>query len=165
MSTETEFVITRVFDAPRELVFKVWTEAAHMERWWGPKGLALSVAKLEFRPGGMFHYIMRTPDGHEMWGRFVFREIAAPERIVFVNSFSDAEGGITAPPFEDPWPSEILNTVTLAEEADGRTMLTLVSAPVNATDEEVRVFKEGFASMDEGYGGTFDQLAAYLAQV
>lgn len=159
-----EFEITRVLDAPRELVFKVWTEAKHLEHWWGPKGLSVSAAKLDLRPGGIFHYKMRDPDGNEMWGRFTFREIAAPERIVFVNSFSDAEGSITPPPFDDPWPSEILNTVTLSEH-DGKTTLTLKSTPINATEEEVRVFQSGFDSMEQGYGGTFDQLADYLAKV
>ena len=162
--TEKEFVITRILNAPRELVFKVWTEAEHMERWWGPKGLSLSVAKLDPRPGGIFHYIMRTPDGHEMWGRFIFRELVAPERIVFVNSFSDPEGNITPPPFSDPWPKEILNTVTLTEDG-GKTKLTLRSVPINATADEVLVFQSGFESMEEGYGGTFDQLAEHLAKL
>lgn len=159
-----EFVITRVLNAPRELVFKVWTEAEHMEHWWGPKGLSVKVFQLDLRPGGIFHYSMRAPDGHEMWGRFIFREIAAPERIVFVNSFSDVEGNITRPPFSDTWPQEILNTVILSE-ADGQTTLTLRSIPINATKEEVLVFQEGFESMEQGYGGTFDQLAEYLAKV
>jgi uncharacterized protein YndB with AHSA1/START domain len=159
-----EFVITRVLDAPRELVFKVWTEAEHMQHWWGPKGLSIIVVKLDVRPGGIFHYIMRDPDGNEMWGRFTYREIAAPERIVFVNSFSDAEGNITRPPFDEPWPMEILNTVTFSE-LDGKTTLTLRSIPVNATKEEVLVFQSGFESMEQGYGGTFDKLAEYLAEV
>ncbi|WP_028612708.1 SRPBCC family protein [Paenibacillus harenae] len=161
---EKEFVITRVLNAPRELVFKVWTEAEHMAHWWGPKGLTLSVVKLDLQPGGIFHYIMRTPDGDEMWGRFLYREIVAPERIVFVNSFSDAEANITRPPFDDPWPLEILNTVTLAED-NGKTTLTLKSSPINATAEEVQVFQAGFDSMEQGYGGTFDQLSEYLEKV
>lgn len=159
-----EFVITRVLQAPRDLVFKLWTEAEHLERWWGPKGLSLSVAKLDARPGGIFHYIMKSPDGGEMWGKFVFREIDRPERISFVNSFSDAEGRVTPPPFDDPWPREILNTVTFAEN-NGVTTVTLRSMPVNATEEEVRVFQSGFDSMEEGYGGTFDKLAEHLASL
>ncbi|MDF2717061.1 MAG: activator of Hsp90 ATPase 1 family protein [Paenibacillus sp.] len=163
-ATENEFVITRVLNAPRELVFKVWTEARHLEHWWGPKGLSVSASKMDLQPGGIFHYIMRAPDGNEMWGRFTYREIAAPERIVFVNSFSDSEGGITRPPFSETWPSEILNTVTLSE-ADGKTTITLRSIPINATKEEMLVFQSGFESMEQGYGGTFDQLAEYLAKV
>ncbi len=104
---------------------------------------------------------MQSEDGHSTWGRFVYQELLAPERIVFVNSFSDAEGNVIPPPFEDPWPTEIVNTVTLTE-ANGRTMVTLRAAPVRATEEEVRVFLAGFDSMAEGYGGTFERLAEVL---
>ncbi|MBO7745900.1 SRPBCC domain-containing protein [Paenibacillus sp. MWE-103] len=158
-----EFVVARTFDAPRELVLRVWAEAKHLERWWGPKGLSVSAAQLDFRPGGRFHYVMRTPDGHENWGLFRFLDIAEPERIVFVNSFSDAEGGVVRPPFEEDWPLEILHSVTFAE-AGARTTILLKSSPLNATPEEEWVFRSGFASMEEGYGGTFDQLEAYLAE-
>jgi Activator of Hsp90 ATPase homolog 1-like protein len=74
-----EFVISRVFDAPRELVFKAQSESERLERWWWAKGFTTRVIKLDFRPGGVFHYSMRTPDDHEMWGKFVYREIVAPE--------------------------------------------------------------------------------------
>jgi uncharacterized protein YndB with AHSA1/START domain len=156
--SDKEFTITKVLNAPRDLVFQAWTEERHLARWWGPKGLSLSVAKLDVRPGGTFHYRMQTSEGHVMWGKFVYREIVAPERIVFVNSFSDAEGNIIPPPFEDPWPTEIVNTVTLTEE-NGRTTVTLRAVPIRATEEEVRVFVAGFESMTQGYGGTFEQLA------
>jgi uncharacterized protein YndB with AHSA1/START domain len=109
-----EFTITRVFDAPRELVFKAQTEAEHLSKWWGPKGYTMLVAKLELRPGGTFHYSMRSPEGHEMWGKFVYREIVAPERIVFVNSFSDESGATVRAPFAPDWPLEVLNMLTLS---------------------------------------------------
>ena len=73
-----------------------WTEAEHLARWWGPKGFPISVVKLDLRSGGVFLYSMRFPEGHEMGGKFVYREIAEPGRLVFINSFSDAEGGVTA---------------------------------------------------------------------
>src|SRR5262245_17696527 len=87
-----EFVTSRVFDAPRELVFKAQAESERLEQWCGAKGFTTRVIKLDFRPGGVFLYSMQTPDGHEMWGKIVYREIAAPERIVFINSFADKEG-------------------------------------------------------------------------
>jgi uncharacterized protein YndB with AHSA1/START domain len=124
------------------------------------------VIKLEFRPGGMFHYAMSYQPGRDMYGRFIYREIVAPERIVFVNSFSDADGGITRAPFpqlEGKWPLEVLNTMTLAER-DGRTTLSLVGGPINATEEERRIFAGMHDSMRQGFGGTFDQLADYLAK-
>jgi uncharacterized protein YndB with AHSA1/START domain len=92
--TAREFVITRVFDAPRDLLWNAWTEPERLAQWWRPKGCTIRVVKLDARPGGIFHYAMRFKPGHDMWGRFIYREIAAPERLVFINSFSDASGGI-----------------------------------------------------------------------
>jgi hypothetical protein len=86
----------------------------------------------------------------------------APERIVFINSFSDAKGGITRAPFSETWPLEVLVTVTLAERG-GKTELTLRAGPINTTTEENETFAGMHDSMRQGYGGTFDQLAVYLA--
>jgi uncharacterized protein YndB with AHSA1/START domain len=107
------FIISRDFDAPRERVWKAWTRQDHME-WWGPKGVSIQHAKLDLRPGGVFHYAMRTPDGRDMWGKWVIREIVEPERLVFVNSFSDEAGGLNRHPMKDTWPMELLSTITLA---------------------------------------------------
>ena len=162
-----EFVLTREFDAPRELVWKAWSEPERLAQWWGPKGFAMLVAKLDFRAGGSFHYCMEAPGGGpmsgKMWGKFAYREIVAPERIVFVNSFSNAEGGLTRHPLSATWPLEVLNVLTFAEK-DGRTTLTLRGGPINATAEERATFLGAFEGMQKGFGGTLDQLAAYLAQ-
>jgi len=107
---------------------------------------------------------LRSPDGHVMWGRFVYREIVPPERIVFTNSFSDAAGAAVRAPFSPTWPLEVLNTLTLTEAA-GLTTVTMRGAPVNATPEERQTFEGHFPSLQQGFGGTFDQLAAYLAKL
>jgi uncharacterized protein YndB with AHSA1/START domain len=170
LSTEPEdrdFVISRVFDAPRTLVWKAWTEPEHLAQWWGPKGCTIRVVKLDVRPGGIFHYAMAYQAGHDMWGRFVYREIAPLERMVYVSSFSDAEGGITRAPFpqlRDTFPLEILNTLTLAEDG-GKTTVTVRGHPLNATEEERETYRGMFGSMQQGFTGTFDQLAAYLAKL
>jgi uncharacterized protein YndB with AHSA1/START domain len=106
---------------------------------------------------------MKGPNGKEMWGKFVFREIAAPERLVFVNSFSDPAGDITRAPSFDDWPLEVLNTVTFDEE-NGKTKITLKGAPINAPEGERARFRSMKASMNQGFGGSFDQLENYLAQ-
>jgi uncharacterized protein YndB with AHSA1/START domain len=157
-------VITRVFDAPRALVWKAWTEIDHLKRWWGPKGFAMGACTLDFRPGGAFHYSMRTPDGRELWGKFVYREIVVPERIVFINSFADASGNIVRNPWNAHWPLEILNTQTFTER-DGKTTLTLRGRPINASELERKTFEDGRQSMQQGFAGTLDQLADYLATV
>jgi len=157
------FVVTRDFDAPREKVWKAWTEPDRLRAWWGPKGFEMVSLKLDLRPGGSFHYAMRSPDGHEMWGKFVYREVDAPERIVLVNSFSDENGSLTRHPMSPTWPLEVLSTLTL-DEHDGRTTLRMQGHPINATEEEKTTFVAGFDSMRQGFAGTFDQLDVYLAR-
>jgi len=155
-----ELVITRVLNAPRELVYKAWTEAERLAQWWGPKGFTFKVAQLDFREGGSFLYSMNN-NGFEMWGKFVYHEIVPPERIVFVNSFSDKDGNLTRAPFSATWPLEVRNTLTLTEK-DGKTALVLRGGPINATTEEQATFEAGRASMEQGFGGTFEQLDEYL---
>ncbi|HSI63983.1 MAG TPA: SRPBCC domain-containing protein [Candidatus Saccharimonadia bacterium] len=157
-----EFVTTRTLKAPRDLVWKAWTEPERLAQWWGPKGCAVKVHQLDLRPGGTFHYTFSFPDGGEMWGRFAFQEISPPEKIVWINSFSDPDGGITRPPFDENWPLEILNVLTLTEN-DGSTLLTLHAKPINATAEEANTFDRNRDSLAQGYGGTWDQLEEYLA--
>src|ERR1022692_443042 len=106
--TNRELVITRIINAPRELVFKAFTESERLAQWWGPKGSEINVNKLELHPGGTFLYNMETPDGHVMWGKFVYREIIAPERIVFISSFSDENGNTIRAPFSEVWPMEVM---------------------------------------------------------
>jgi uncharacterized protein YndB with AHSA1/START domain len=162
-TASAQLVVTREFDAPRDLVWKAWTEPDRLARWWGPKGSEIRVARLDLRPGGVFHYSMKTPNGPLMWGLFAYREVVPTERIVFVNSFSDAAGGLTRNPWIATWPLEILNTLTLTEHG-GKTTLTLRGGPINATAEELQAFEAGRAGMQGGFAGTFDKLDRYLAE-
>jgi uncharacterized protein YndB with AHSA1/START domain len=158
------FVISRVFDAPRDRVWKSWTEAERLKQWWGPKGFTVTHCKVDLRPGGIMHYCLRMPDGNEMWGKFVYREIVKQEKLVFVNSFSDKDGGITVHPMSVNWPREMLSTVTF-EEQGGKTKVTVQWVPADSsTDIERKTFEEGRDSMKMGWTGTMDQFAAYLAK-
>ena len=85
----SEFVISRVLDAPRDLVWKCFTDPEHMKHWWGPKGVKVLASKMDLRPGGTYHYGMQVPDGPMMWGKFVYREIVPPERLVATELFDD----------------------------------------------------------------------------
>ncbi|WP_194543370.1 SRPBCC family protein [Paenibacillus sp. JZ16] len=155
-------LLSRVFNAPRELVFKVWIDPEHFGKWWGPQGYSLEVITMDVRPGGMFLGCQKSPDGNQtMWGKFVYQEVIVPEKLVFIQSFSDEEGNTIRAPFNANWPLEIINIITL-EEIDGKTTLTMQGGPVNATAEEQAAF-DGMAPMvKQGFGGTFDQLAQYL---
>ncbi|MFB4168202.1 SRPBCC domain-containing protein [Virgibacillus sp. JSM 102003] len=92
-------VMERVFEAPRELVFKAFSESDHLVKWWGPEGWETETRKFEFKPGGLWHYCMRCTDknqgdfyGQESWGKTVYEEISTPEKIVYTDVFSDEEG-------------------------------------------------------------------------
>ena len=159
-----DFVITRVFNAPRKLIFDAFTQPKHLAHWWGPKGMALEVINLDLRPDGIFHYGMKTPDGHEMFGVFKYIEIVSPEKIVFINAFADKDGNLIRAPFNPLWPLEVYNVWTLTEE-NGKTTLTLKGRPHNASDEENKMFEAGMPSMQQGFGGTFDQLETYLETI
>jgi uncharacterized protein YndB with AHSA1/START domain len=158
-----EFVFEHDFEAPRDLVWKAWTEPQRLAKWWGPAGFEMSVRSLDLRPGGVFHYSMQMPNGPLMWGKFVYREVVPQERIVFVNSFSDEKGGVTRNPWIAGWPLEVLNAVALTEH-DGKTRLTMRGGPINATEEELQAFRGGLAGMEQGFAGAFAQLDRYLAE-
>ena len=162
---DAPFVITRVFRAPRELVFDAWTKREHLMHWMGPKGTTIARATLDLRPGGSFHYGMQSPDGHMMWGKWTFREIVRPERLVVVVAFSDESGGVARHPFVPNWPLETLSTMTFDEHAGiGRgTTVVLQWAPHHASDAERQVFAASHAGMEQGWRGTMEQFEAYLA--
>ena len=161
VKTGKPFVISRTFHAPRELVFDVWTQVEHMKKWFGPKDLPAATGTIDLRPGGMYHYCMTLPDGKKMWGKWVFREVKRPERLVLVSSFSDEAGGLTRHPLSPDWPLENLQTTTFSEK-DGQTTVTLEWLPINASDKERQTFDGAHDSMNNGWGGTMDKLDAYL---
>ena len=139
-------VITRIFDAPPRLVFKVWTEPEHLVHWWGPKGFTLPTCTMDFRPGGAYRFCMRSPEGVDHWVQGVYREIVEPERLVFTYAWEDV-GGTPG--------HETLVTVTFAEDG-GKTRLTMRQA----------VF-ESMTARDAHQGGwasCLDRLAEYVAE-
>lgn len=158
-----EFVISRAFDAPRDLVWKAWTQRDRLVQWFGPKGWKMTTANLDFRPGGIFHYCLTGADGNEMWGKFVYREIIPPQRMVWEHSFSDAQGNLTRHPMAPTWPRQMITTVTFAEYED-KTYVTVRWTTLNATPEEQKTFDSSHDGMRMGWGGTFEQLAEYLAK-
>ena len=144
-SEERALVMTRTFDAPRALVFEAWTERQHLERWQGaPQGFTVTVEQSDIRPGGAFRICIRSPEGVDHWLQGVYREVVAPERLVFTHTWLDAERKPT---------TETLVTITFAERG-GKTELTLRQSGFKS--EESRAGHEG------GWASTFDRLAEYL---
>lgn len=156
------FKISRTFDAPLALVWAVYSQKEHLAKWWGPKGFEWISGRLDFRPGGIFHYGMKSPTGQMMWGKFNYREIVPMQKIVFTNSFSDEAGMTTRAPFAANFPMEVMNTVLFSEN-DGKTALDMTGTPFNASDDEKAFFESMFPSMQQGFTGTLNQLEDYLA--
>ena len=142
---DREIVMTRVFDAPRHLVFDAFTKPDLLKRWFGPRGWSLVVCEVDLKVGGGFRFVLRGPDGTDMGMRGVYREIVRPERSVHMESFDD-------------YPGESEVTATLVEEG-GRTTLTVT---VLYPSQEVRdiVIKTG---MEHGAAESYDKLAELLA--
>lgn len=159
-----EFVIEREFNAPLDLVWEVYTQAEHLQHWWGPTGMTLRVEKLDCRPGGTFIYSVTAGDGSEMFGKFYYRWVQPKMMLQFIVSFCDKAGTPTRHPMAPTWPLEMLNTIFFTAKGD-KTLLTMRGTPINATEEEHKTFQEGFASMQGGFTGTLDQLETYLNKV
>ena len=143
-------IVERVFDAPRELVFKAWTDPKHVAQWWGPKGFTNPVCELDVRPGGAIRIDMRGPDGVVYPMKGVFHEIVEPERLVFTSSAIEDEAGNPG--------LEALNAVTFAEH-NGKTKLTLQVVVVKSAPEA----EAALDGMEEGWNQSLDRLADYLA--
>ncbi|HYM20329.1 MAG TPA: SRPBCC domain-containing protein [Candidatus Kapabacteria bacterium] len=158
------FAIKRTFDAPRELVWAVWTDAKHLINWFSPTGMKMGTCNMDLRVGGTFHYSLVSADGNEMWGKWTFLEIIPPEKISLITHFSDAAGGVTIHPLAPTWPLKMISTTTLIER-DGKTELMIEWAPLDGTEEEIATFEAGRGGMTQGWSGTFEQLDAYLMTI
>ncbi len=150
-----ELVITRIFNAPRELVWQAWTDPKQIVKWWGPKHFTAPGAKNDLRVGGKYLYCMRSPEGQDYWTTGTYREIVPPERLVYTDSFADADGNVVSGShygLGEDFPLEMQVTITF-EEVDGKTKMTLkhVGLPESMSD-----------MTNTGWNESFDKLAESL---
>jgi uncharacterized protein YndB with AHSA1/START domain len=146
-------IVTRAFNAPRALVWRAFADPFHLSQWWGPKGYTNPVCELDFRVGGHWHNVMRSPDGDEYPADFTFLEIVPPEKIVFRNAAAQGEvwGGNPPPSF--------VRTITFGEE-NGRTVLTM-RAEFASAEDLARAASRGFR---QGTEESLDRLAELMAR-
>jgi uncharacterized protein YndB with AHSA1/START domain len=127
-NTEPELMIERIFDAPRELVFKAWSEPRYVSRWWGPKDFTAPFCKIDFRVGGSFHFCMRSPQGQDYWNKGSYLEIVAPEKIVTNMYFSDRDGNRVEPTHYGlgaDFPADMRDVITFEALGPASTKLVL----------------------------------------
>lgn len=151
-----ELVIERIFNVPRELIWKAWTDPEMLVRWWGPKDFTAPVCRLDFRVGGKYLYCMRSPDGKDYWSTGTFTEIVPLERIVQTDSFADEKGNVVPAShygMNADFPLELVITLTF-EDLGGRTKLTLRHAGMPTGKDA-----EG---ADAGWNESLDKLAALV---
>jgi uncharacterized protein YndB with AHSA1/START domain len=151
-----ELVITRIFDAPRALVFKAWSDPKYVRQWRGPRDFTAPFCEIDFRVGGFFHYCMKSPAGKDYWNKGVYQEIVIPERIVNTMYFSDANGNFVEPAHYgvEGMPSEMLDVVTFSVHERDRTKITL------HRNHSVTLAKTH--GEDKGWNQSLDRFAAVL---
>jgi len=138
-----ELVVERIFDAPRELAWKAWTEPEQWMRWFGPHGFTMPFCAVDLRPGGLLHFCHRWPSGEEIWVKGVYREVLEPGRLAFTLGFSDATGNrVERPGFA----LETLVTVTLSEQG-GRTKVTVRHTGLTVDQGEGQGWSESLARL------------------
>lgn len=150
--------LERVFNAPRELVFQAFSEAEHLKQWWGPRGWSVPFCKVDFRPGGIWHYCMKCEDksqgdfyGMESWGKAIYKTIVTNERIEYTDYFSDSEGNVSA---DLPATDAILEFV----EFEGKTKL--INQAKYASPEALQQVLD--MGMEKGITETWDRLEEHL---
>ena len=156
------YVLERVFEAPRELVWKTWTDPELLPRWYGPN-VETIVHRLEVKPGGLWLGEMRW-DGGSHYQRVEYTEVAPPERLVWLHAVSDADWNVIANPMMADWPRVLLTTVTFEEDGE-RTKLRLTWVPHEASEAEIACFAAALDGMDKGWASGMELLAKLLAEL
>ena len=153
MSDLPEYVLERTFKAPRDLVWKAWTDPEILNRWYGP-GVETVIHRFDLEPGGAWLNEMIW-SGNSMYSKMLFQEVVAPEKLVWHHhSCTDGDWNDISNPMMADWPRLLLTTVTFAER-DGETHVRLSQVPMEASDAEVACFAEGMANMDKGWGSGY----------
>ena len=162
MSETSTYVLERVFDAPREMVWRGWTEPELFARWYGPRAETI-VHRADLEPGGLWLVEMRM-GGNSSFQRFECAEVTPPERLVWRQSVSDADWNVIANPMLPDWPRVVLSTVTL--DGDGpRTRMRFTWAPHEASEAEAAVFANAVGEMGKGWEAGMKLLADILAEL
>ncbi len=156
------YVLERLFDAPRSLVWKTWTDPQILARWYGPR-VETVVHRLDLKPGGLWLVEMKW-GGKSNYQRVEYTEVVEPERLVWLHASADDRWNVIASPMMPDWPRVLLTTVTF-EEVGKRTKVRLTWVPHNATAAEIACFAGAIAGLDKGWGAGMDLLAKILAEL
>ena len=162
MSELPQYILEREFDAPREMVWRAWTDPELLARWYGP-GVETIIHAFDLKPGGMWLNEMKWGDKSDL-SKMVFQDVVAQEKLVWHHSSADADWNIIASPMMADWPLVLLTTVTF-ENVGAKTKVRLTMVPVDATDAEIACFAGAMAGMAKGWGGGFSVMEEMFAEL
>jgi len=157
-------VLSRVFDAPRELVFEAWTKVEHFSRWFGPHGAAVLGCAIDLRPGGVIRFAHRFEDGATIHLKGTFSEVVQDQRLVFTIGFVDEHGRPGGHPMLPDWPRDgLIESTVVLEDADGGTRVSVVQRVLPLEAESQAAVKQHQLLAREGWTQTLDRLDEHLA--
>ena len=152
MSELPEYILDREFDAPRDMVWKVWTDPELLSRWYGP-GVETTIHKYDLKPGGVWLNEMKWGEKSDL-SKMEFQEVIVKEKIVYLHSSADADWNVISSPMMENWPRVLLTTITFEDLGD-KTKVRLTQIPVDATDAEIACFAQMMSGMDNGRGSGY----------
>ena len=162
MSELPEYKLVRLFEAPRDLVWRTWTEPELLARWYGP-GIETVIHRFDLKPGGEWRNEMKWGEKSDL-SKMSFLDVVPPEKLVWHHSSTDADWNVISNPMMADWPRVLLTTVTF-EDKGNQTEVCLTQVPVDATAAEIACFAEKMAAMDNGWGGGYQMIDDMLADM
>ncbi len=155
VTQDRKLILTRVFDAPPELMFEVWSDCKHLKHWWGPKEWPMDECEIDFREGGKWRYCLRGPnEGDESWGLAIYREISKPDKIIYKDQFTDAEGNVA-----ENMPNMIITVEFVAQNGKTKQINTV---DFDTNEERDKIVEMGMA---EGMDSSLERLESYLTDI
>lgn len=162
MSEPVEYRLVRVFNAPRAMVWRSWTEPELLARWYGP-GVETIIHEFDLKPGGQWRNEMKWGDNSNL-SKMVFQDVVPPEKLIWHHSSTDADWNIAANPMMPDWPKTLLTTV-LFEDLGAQTKVTLTQTPIDASEAEMDCFAQTMSGMDRGWGSGYSVLDDLLVEL
>lgn len=149
-TAKRQVVITRILNAPRDLVFKAFTDPKHLVRWYAPVGCTLEIVSFDASEGGSFHTCIHSTQHHDCWCKGIFLEVIEPERLVYTMAVADAQGNLLSPAdagMDPEWPAETVVTITF-EEYDGSTKVTLHQTALESVAKRTGAYPSWLQMLD-----------------
>lgn len=163
-SSDHIYTISHVFNAPCAHVWQTWTDEKHLQHWFEPQGISVTISRFELRQEGELLYHLKIDDDRETWGKWTYVEIIPEEKLVAIISSADEDGNTVPMPWKETWPLELISIIEFREQGE-RTLVTVEWSPYHADEKECAAFDSSHTEMTLIWRSRFDKLDAYLEQI